>query len=156
MSFLLILDLIIRFSRYDGDETFLFHTLKHFCFKNAFIFKRFCIDYALGNFVSSFLSRLKYFLLSSRKFVCKHPIFVRFAKKCLSGDGEIRTLDPLLARQVLSQLSYAPISVKVSQFCSSPSSLYSVWPFGQWAWEDSNFRPHAYQACALTGWATSP
>ena len=28
----------------------------------------------------------------------------------LDGDGEIRTLDPLLARQVLSQLSYAPIS----------------------------------------------
>ena len=29
---------------------------------------------------------------------------------CLAnGDGEIRTLDPLLARQVLSQLSYTPI-----------------------------------------------
>ena len=28
-----------------------------------------------------------------------------------SGDGEIRTLDPLLARQVLSQLSYAPILI---------------------------------------------
>ena len=27
----------------------------------------------------------------------------------LRGDGEIRTLDPLLARQVLSQLSYIPI-----------------------------------------------
>ena len=27
-----------------------------------------------------------------------------------SGDGEIRTLDPLLARQVLSQLSYTPSS----------------------------------------------
>ncbi len=27
-----------------------------------------------------------------------------------NGDGEIRTLDPLLARQVLSQLSYAPIN----------------------------------------------
>ena len=27
-----------------------------------------------------------------------------------SGDGEIRTLDPLLARQVLSQLSYAPMN----------------------------------------------
>ena len=26
-----------------------------------------------------------------------------------NGDGEIRTLDPLLARQVLSQLSYAPV-----------------------------------------------
>ena len=28
-----------------------------------------------------------------------------------NGDGEIRTLDPLLARQVLSQLSYTPISI---------------------------------------------
>ena len=26
----------------------------------------------------------------------------------------------------------------------------------QWAWVDSNHRPHAYQACALTGWAISP
>ena len=33
-----------------------------------------------------------------------------FAKSFLcDGDGEIRTLDPLLARQVLSQLSYTPI-----------------------------------------------
>ena len=30
-----------------------------------------------------------------------------------SGDGEIRTLDPLLARQVLSQLSYAPIGLTI-------------------------------------------
>ena len=29
----------------------------------------------------------------------------------LNGDGEIRTHDPLLARQVLSQLSYAPIKI---------------------------------------------
>ena len=28
-----------------------------------------------------------------------------------NGDGEIRTLDPLLARQVLSQLSYAPVII---------------------------------------------
>ena len=26
----------------------------------------------------------------------------------------------------------------------------------RWAWVDSNHRPHAYQACALTTWATSP
>ena len=31
-----------------------------------------------------------------------------FIKWSGSGDGEIRTLDPLLARQVLSQLSYTP------------------------------------------------
>ena len=29
-----------------------------------------------------------------------------------NGDGEIRTHDPLLARQVLSQLSYAPIKFR--------------------------------------------
>ena len=28
-----------------------------------------------------------------------------------SGDKEIRTLDPLLARQVLSQLSYIPVGL---------------------------------------------
>ena len=31
-----------------------------------------------------------------------------------NGDGEIRTLDPLLARQVLSQLSYTPIGISYS------------------------------------------
>lgn len=34
-----------------------------------------------------------------------------------NGDGEIRTLDPLLARQVLSQLSYTPM------FCNQ---LFSI------------------------------
>ena len=29
----------------------------------------------------------------------------------LNGDNEIRTRDPLLARQVLSQLSYTPINL---------------------------------------------
>ena len=39
-----------------------------------------------------------------------------FAKSFLcDGDGEIRTLDPLLARQVLSQLSYAPFIVMLWQ-----------------------------------------
>ena len=31
------------------------------------------------------------------------------SKLAPNGDGEIRTLDPLLARQVLSQLSYTPM-----------------------------------------------
>ena len=48
----------------------------------------------------------------------------------LGGGKEDRTPDPLLAKQVLSQLSYTP----------------NNW----WVWEDLNFRPHAYQACALT------
>ncbi len=35
----------------------------------------------------------------------------RLSYKPMNGDGEIRTHDPLLARQVLSQLSYTPIKV---------------------------------------------
>ena len=37
----------------------------------------------------------------------------------MSGDGENRTLDPLLARQVLSQLSYAPLYSVISKFFKS-------------------------------------
>ena len=53
------------------------------------------------------------------------PLFHR----AFGGGGRNRTDDLLLAKQMLSQLSYAP----------------DKW----WAWEDLNFRPHAYQACAL-------
>ena len=34
--------------------------------------------------------------------------------------------------------------------------LSDFWPLIWWAQEDSNLRPHAYQACALTTWAMSP
>ena len=37
-----------------------------------------------------------------------------------SGDGEIRTLDPLLARQVLSQLSYTPMDAGLPFFKAIP------------------------------------
>ena len=37
-----------------------------------------------------------------------------------NGDGEIRTLDPLLARQVLSQLSYTPMDASLSFRTSLP------------------------------------
>ena len=48
----------------------------------------------------------------------------------VDGGYRDRTGDLLLAKQALSQLSYGPIS----------------W----WVWEESNFRPHPYQGCALT------
>ena len=44
----------------------------------------------------------------------------------LNGDGEIRTLDPLLARQVLSQLSYAPILMGLSGLEPPTSRLSGV------------------------------
>ena len=43
-----------------------------------------------------------------------------------SGDEEIRTLDPLLARQVLSQLSYAPILMGLSGLEPPTSRLSGV------------------------------
>ena len=43
----------------------------------------------------------------------------------VNGDGEIRTLDPLLARQVLSQLSYTPIGCGSSFLFFKKQSLYS-------------------------------
>ena len=39
-----------------------------------------------------------------------------------NGDEEIRTLDPLLARQVLSQLSYTPIKL-ASTYSPIPSPV---------------------------------
>ena len=40
----------------------------------------------------------------------------------LSGDKGIRTLDPLLARQVLSQLSYTPINLATT-YSPTPSPV---------------------------------
>ena len=59
-----------------------FHEATVYCLRNApavSMFRRFC--------------ETRLFPINDRK----------------SGDGEIRTHDPLLARQVLSQLSYTPI-----------------------------------------------
>lgn len=52
------------------------------------------------------------------------------------GAREIRTPDPLLAKQMRYQLRHSPI-------CAKQSNL-------AWAREDLNLRPHPYQGCALT------
>ena len=71
------------------------------------------------------------------------------------GARRDRTDDLLLAKQALSQLSYGPAGGQMtdsggqerraSAVCR-PYSAVRYW----WAWEDLNFRPHAYQARALT------
>ena len=77
---------------------------------------------------------------------------MHLALRLLNGGGERdRTDDLMLAKHALSQLSYAPISSFQKQ-AFNPSELRNLnfaasnW----WAREDSNLRPHAYQACALT------
>ena len=51
------------------------------------------------------------------------PALSGFRRFTCNGDGEIRTLDPLLARQVLSQLSYAPITDVMSLYLSQTPSV---------------------------------
>ena len=46
-----------------------------------------------------------------------------------NGDGEIRTLDPLLARQVLSQLSYTPIGCGSSFLFSKSNPCIHLFEF---------------------------
>ena len=67
------------------------------------------------------------------------------------GARRDRTADPLLAKQVLSQLSYSPDTdirklergIRIQSIRPDPGSDW-------WVWEDLNFRPHPYQGCALT------
>ena len=69
-----------------------------------------------------------------------------------SGGDRTRTDDPLLAKQVLSQLSYAPAQWPTTNDQRSPLRAHWSVLTGPCAWarEDLNLRPHAYQACALT------
>ena len=68
----------------------------------------------------------------------------------VKGDGgarRSRTDDLLNANQALSQLSYGPVNPGSRQVaCPTLRFRRLRW----WAEEELNFRPHAYQACALT------
>ena len=83
------------------------------------------------------------------------------------GARRDRTDDLLLAKQALSQLSYGPsarkpeggnqtrtVDATAAVACVRfDGSVYCFEVFlasDWWAWEDLNFRPHAYQARALT------
>jgi hypothetical protein len=79
-------------------------------------------------------------------------------KPCNGGARRDRTADILLAKQALSQLSYGPESSVTARGRERHGSRHFPMAShaalrgseGWWAWEDLNFRPHAYQARALT------
>ena len=78
------------------------------------------------------------------------------------GARRDRTDDLMLAKHALSQLSYGPVPFQtaapvfafqlrrarfaLSGVAAPRAAEGEAW----WAWEDLNFRPHAYQARALT------
>jgi hypothetical protein len=89
------------------------------------------------------------------------PRVARRAKR--GGARRDRTDDLMLAKHALSQLSYGPVSpndgarfrpfrlrrARLASFAGVAAPRVAegeAW----WAWEDLNFRPHAYQARALT------
>jgi hypothetical protein len=89
------------------------------------------------------------------------PRVARRAKR--GGARRDRTDDLMLAKHALSQLSYGPVNpnndarlrsieLRRARFASSSSVAAPRAAEGEawWAWEDLNFRPHAYQARALT------
>ena len=64
------------------------------------------------------------------------------------GDERNRTADPLLAKQVLSRLSYIPTNkLSIGDFRLPIENRKSS--IRWWAFLGSNQGPHAYQACAL-------
>ena len=88
----------------------------------------------------SVISSDVFLLIFKKKLYFLYAVFKVHVLRLLlqpSGDGEIRTLDPLLARQVLSQLSYTPTdavpsSIVFLTFCF----LFLRWArvgFRQWA-----------------------
>ncbi len=70
------------------------------------------------------------------------------------GADRDRTGGLLVANQALSQLSYSPMTQlpatsghlpAISHWQLTTGNRRLIW----WAWVDLNYRPHAYQACAL-------
>ena len=79
-----------------------------------------------------------------------HP---RISKKMVAGTGFEPATFGLWAQRATGLLHPA-----ISFYFFEISNLkFQITRLGQWwAWVDSNYRPHAYQACALTNWATGP
>ncbi len=82
-------------------------------------------------------------------------LFVALAcllNSCAGTSGE-RTRPLSTSRDIITQEELAMQTVAMQSETKSPAT--EVCPvrgfrLAQWAWEESNLRPHAYQACALT------
>ena len=88
-------------------------------------------------------------LTSAWAYPCEDLVFI--PGKEVGGASRDRTGDLKLAKLALSQLSYGPEGTAHRNsgdpgFQTPGPSQRMMW----WAWEDLNFRPHAYQARALT------
>ena len=107
-------------------DQMLFSKLRHIalCHLAGFV-SLFYIDVTRYPRMSCYISFLQTF--DTLRFLIQYSVFkvqtrnLRFR----NGDGGIRTLDPLLARQVLSQLSYTPILSGTHLLSHAVSSIVS-------------------------------
>ena len=75
--------------------------------------------------MSSLMDRIDPQVLREQAFLLVHfgmNLSKNTSERSSDGDGEVRTLDPLLARQVLSQLSYIPKElISFNPYVSQPA-----------------------------------
>ena len=91
------------------------------------------IHWALGDFRSRYIDQDDF---QSRLKVCSYY--------------HVRVTNLLPLQDLLTKFSHHLMRILFRLYSSQRRLI--KW----WAWEDLNFRPHAYQACALTNWATGP
>ena len=123
-----------------------------------------CKKFNFFKFLSAYNQIVKEHALAEARI--KHDCLVLDSKTLkvsliLGGASRDRTDDPLLAKQVLSQLSYGPfcgcvflfyallLKTKIAALTDCDTFTATVTE-NWWVWEDLNFRPHPYQGCALT------
>ena len=63
-------------------------------------------------------------------FLRQHPIPLTECRPSTGGDERDRTDDPLLAKQVLSQLSYTPVSITFKKVRNEPQKLNNDFNLG--------------------------
>ena len=111
----------------------------------------------------SCISRFKGCSLLTLEIVCSSS--PTRSHEAIGGGEGVRTPDLRLAKPALCQTELRPLSKLKGWLrgrdlnprplgyepnelpdCSTPRQFQKTW----WAWVESNYRPHAYQACALT------
>ena len=131
------------------------------------VLRYFCINLlALLFFLNmkNFAFRTRLILFSIiQNFLCYAVVNLRFNPR-LKSDS-VCSAHGFIARAIAAPLNHVPsqdsllngISAHLTAFAINCSNHFrSPSLSGWWAQMDSDHRPHAYQACALTSWAMSP
>ena len=96
--------------------------------------------------------RISWFSVSSLMYSVTSAGFVFFSFSYLVINDEIWISLMSWLISISENEFYLNSCMKFSRYMLRTISFYH----SRWAWVDSNHRPHAYQACALTTWATRP